>query len=413
MLDMRSLDEMLFRSFIFEHTKKALNEGFNDNIGRTNVQPVFELPKASVWFKLYDALFDFFLRNPKSHKVLNQYSQLKAQVDIDGNFSENICKKNLPSAISLYKENLPTHYTKAQHLQSLEKALHLYASNARGPMYSTYLEQLKKECISIWQNGRQQCEAISLTGHGCMYEVHLLPNEANPNESESKEDDEDEEKDNEDESIDTKREFSRSRHGSNMKSVSLLKHRDSLRNLSNSSRKNEEISNSLSSKKMPVKSHNSNLVSRGASNCGELQRDRKDPFDLKEANFAFYEEFNKLEFNTKRNVIKYDFEVINRPQNVEKSSDPLSVTAFSSNETQTKNSLSSKAVYMDSNENSPIRVYDNFKAQNLVSNSEIPLYRMSNSENQSSFLTNFNSWLFKLMYLPSCGYCSCGNHFIL
>ena len=77
-----------------------------------------------------------------------------------------------------------------------------------------------------------------------MYEVHLLPNEANPNESESKEDDEDDEKDNEDESIDTKREFSRSRHGSNMKSVSLLKHRDSLRNLSNSSRKNEEISNS-------------------------------------------------------------------------------------------------------------------------------------------------------------------------
>ena len=76
----------------------------------------------------------------------------------------------------------------------------------------------------------------------------------------------------------------------------------------------------------------------------------------------------------------------------------MNVTAFSSNETQTKNSLSSKTAYMDSNENSPIRVYDNFKAQNLVSNSEIPLYRMSNSENQSSILTDFNSWLFKLFY---------------
>ena len=53
-------------------------------------------------------------------------------------------------------------------------------------------------------------------------------------------------------------------------------------------------------------------------------------------------DFNKLEFNTKRNVIKYDFEVINRPQNVEKSSDSLNVTEFTSNETQTKNILSSK-----------------------------------------------------------------------
>ena len=388
---MRSIDEMLFRNFVFEHTKKALNEGFNDNIGRTNVSPVFELPKASVWFKLFDALVDFFLKNPKSNKVLNQYSQLKAQVDIDGNFSENICKKNLPSAISLYKENLPTYYTSAQHQQALEKALHLYVNNARGPMYTTYLEQLKKECISIWQNGRQQCEAISLTGHGCMHEVHLLPNEANTNENESKEDDEDEEKDKDDETVETKREFSRSRIGSNIKSLSLLKHRDSLRNLSNNSRRNEEIPNPAS-RKMPVKSHNSNLVSRGASNCGEWQRDRKDPFDLKEANFNFYEEFNKLEFITKKNVVKYDFDMMNRPQGVEKSLETSNLSSLSSSDTQQKKSISTKSLYADSNENSPVLAYDSLKIQNLGSNTEIGLYRMANSENQSNTITNFNSW---------------------
>ena len=385
---MRSIDEILFRNFIFEHTKKALNEGFNDNIGRTNVTPVFELPKASVWFKLYDALVDFFLKNPKSHKVLNQYSQLKAQIDIDGNFSENICKKNLPSAISLYKENLPAYYTKAQHQQSLEKALHIYVSNARGPMYNTYLEQLKSECISIWQNGRQQCEAISLTGHGCMHEVHILPNESNPSENDPKEDDNDEEDDN----LEIRREFNRSRIGSNMKSLSLLKHRDSLRNSSNSSRKNEEMSN-VSSRKMPIKSHNSNLVSRGASNCGEWQRDRKDPFDLKEANFNFFEDFNKLEFITKKTVVKYDFDKINRPQGAEKSFEPsTSSSTLSSNDTHPKNSLGTKSLYTDSNENSPVSIYDNLKIPNVGLNTEIGLYRMSNSENQSNIIANFNSW---------------------
>ena len=75
-LELVSLDETLFRKFIFDHTKKALSEGFNDNIGRTHVQPVFELPKVSVWYKLFDAVVNFFLKNPKSQKVLNHNAQL-------------------------------------------------------------------------------------------------------------------------------------------------------------------------------------------------------------------------------------------------------------------------------------------------------------------------------------------------
>jgi protein SMG8 len=110
-------DAKLFRKFVFEHVKTALNEGFNDNIGRTNVQPVFELPTVNCFDKLFDALCDFFLNEPKSSKIKQQYAQIKSHVDTESQFSENRCKKVLPTALSLYQENLPGHFTKSQHQQ--------------------------------------------------------------------------------------------------------------------------------------------------------------------------------------------------------------------------------------------------------------------------------------------------------
>lgn len=112
------LDAILFREFVFEHVNTALNDGFNDNIGRTNVTPVFELPTSDTWYKTYEALVDFFLGNvPKSSKIATFYSQLKSQIDLDVQFSENRCKKLLQPALGLYQENLPAHYNKLQHQQ--------------------------------------------------------------------------------------------------------------------------------------------------------------------------------------------------------------------------------------------------------------------------------------------------------
>ena len=114
-------DASLFRAFVFEHIKTALSSGFNDNIGRTNVYPVFELPRASTWDKLFDSLCDFFMKEPKSTKMQSQYAQLKSQIDIEAQFSENRCKKVLPTALNLYQEGLPGHYTKSQHQLRVHK----------------------------------------------------------------------------------------------------------------------------------------------------------------------------------------------------------------------------------------------------------------------------------------------------
>jgi len=112
------LDAKLFREFVFEHVRTALGDGFNDNIGRTNVMPVFELPTTDTWYTIYNALVEFFLADvPKNSKIAAYYSQLKSQIDLDVQFSENRCKKLLQPALGLYQENLPAHYNKHQHQQ--------------------------------------------------------------------------------------------------------------------------------------------------------------------------------------------------------------------------------------------------------------------------------------------------------
>ena len=115
-------DAKLFREFVFKHIKIALEDGFNDNFGRTNsIQPVFELTTAETWYNIYESLRDFFLTDtPKSSKLAAYYSQLKSQIDLDVQFSENRCKKLLHPALSLYQESLPAHYNKHQHQQRVD-----------------------------------------------------------------------------------------------------------------------------------------------------------------------------------------------------------------------------------------------------------------------------------------------------
>lgn len=259
-------DATLFRKFVFQHVQTALNDGFNDNIGRTNVNPVFELPTSNSWHKIYDSFFEFFLKEPKSSKIQSYYAQLKSHIDIDVQFSENRCRKVLPTALNAYQENLPGHYTKKQHQQRLDQAVSVYHANARGPMYKHYLEQLKTKCSDIWQNGRQLCESMSLTGHCCINELHRLPSSEFAEEL-----DEDDDNDDDDENEAETGQNSEDEHVSRLRKVGR----------SESKRRGiiHRESSTCSEVRQPrVKRHNSNIITRAASNCGEFQRERKDPF---------------------------------------------------------------------------------------------------------------------------------------
>jgi hypothetical protein len=320
-------DSRLFKKFVYEHIKTAFKEGFNDNIGRTNVNPVFEIPKAGTWFKLFISLVDFFLKEPKSSKMKSNYEQLKALIDIDAQFSENRCKKVLPAALGLYEEGLPPHYTRSQHQQRLDKAVRHYSLQARGPMFSMYMQQLIDECLCIWRNGRQLCEAISLTGNPCVYELHTVPSKNQTVSDEQLETDnkieeriETKEFSNEDPSITSDRSRShkilhRNRGGvvgggSQVKKSNFFKTEHSERNSSTNSSHSRDTKNLQNKTNVAqVKCHSSNIVTRAASNCGEFQLERHDPFDLKEANYDFYAEFSNFVSASKKTLIIYEFDV--------------------------------------------------------------------------------------------------------
>jgi len=240
--DLKTVDSELFSNFLNQHISIAFKEGFNDNIGRTNIAPIFELPKLSNWTKIYETMYEALfnmkstiitnlpqmlvlhttssineqkLINLKS-KLLQHISQIRPYADIDVRFSMNRCKKSLPAALNIYQEGLPQHYTRKQHDSRLDKARHAYSLSARGPMFKKYLKQLENDCLTIWKQGRQLCESISLTGNPCVNEMHDVA----------------------------------------------------------------------------LKTHNSNVITIATSNCGYHQKERIDPFNLKDANYTFYKSFS-------------------------------------------------------------------------------------------------------------------------
>ncbi len=201
-------------------------------------------------------------------------------------------------------------------------------------MFNVYLEKLINQCNDIWLNGRQLCEAVSLTGHCCALELHCLPfrDDFNLNT----------------ESMDeTKRYGLKGELESAKGAKSLLNFSKQSRNAHRYSSRMRIASKAASAASampsLPIRYHSSNIVTRAASNCGEYQMDRKvffvlflfhtaevfllvivyhqkDPFTLKEANFTFYNEFSNIQMITQKNIVKYEFQVFNRANETESES---------------------------------------------------------------------------------------------
>lgn len=51
--------------------------------------------------------------------------------------------------------------------------MRMYRSLARGPCLEEFAIRLDRECDSVWKQGRQSCECISLTGKACRLKVKM------------------------------------------------------------------------------------------------------------------------------------------------------------------------------------------------------------------------------------------------
>lgn len=188
-----------------------------------------EAPTIGLWYRVCEVVYDYFLGTALDNN--SHVKSLSQSLDLDWKFSENRCHKVSPMATSAYLDNLPSHYVQSVHLAQLSHCLRVFAMNARGPAYEHYANQLQEECNQVWWNGRHLCEVMSMTGQPCVYPYHNIP--------------------------DGKAENAEEKTG------------------------------------IPVKSHSSRVTSIAACNCGRTQGTREDPFDLKEANYEFYQNLEK------------------------------------------------------------------------------------------------------------------------
>lgn len=70
--------------------------------------------------------------------------------------------------------NLPALYREEVHKSRLDQVVREFswASGPLGPLCNEYRNRLIEECESIWNKGRRQCNAISVTDRPCVLPMH-------------------------------------------------------------------------------------------------------------------------------------------------------------------------------------------------------------------------------------------------
>uniref|UniRef100_A0A336LT62 Nonsense-mediated mRNA decay factor SMG8 n=1 Tax=Culicoides sonorensis TaxID=179676 RepID=A0A336LT62_CULSO len=168
-----------FRSLIQEHVKEALTHGFDDNLSKYRGKGNFSLPNLKQWLEGFKLLHKIFIQNPIDVNFEANDSDYAAFIenfhgiiDIDERFFEDSCQKGLEFGLSTYKEGLAPYYGFDIHEKRKSDALEAFANYARGPLFDSYYEKLKDTCESIWFNGKQACEILSLRGNPCIMAKH-------------------------------------------------------------------------------------------------------------------------------------------------------------------------------------------------------------------------------------------------
>ncbi|KAL0280635.1 UNVERIFIED_CONTAM: hypothetical protein PYX00_001865 [Menopon gallinae] len=275
-----------FQKFLAAHVELALTKGFDDNVGRHLAPAPFALISIVHFLEVGKRTYSLFVDEESTENAPSEesasktetdlFDTLREHLDIDAKFSEARCAKVLPLALATYQQNSPFHYTREYHENRLAQAMSVLVMHGRGSMMDKYAEQLEKECLKHWQNGRQMCQVLSLTGHPCTNAIHKGGSEERATEFSAAESSE------------------RQREG------------------------------------LEVKEHSSGVRFLSTCNCGRLQAARSDPYTLKAANYDFYtmlaEECGCDQFDVVRFPVfqpsSEDFKaapLLNRKENAQKS----------------------------------------------------------------------------------------------
>jgi len=205
------------------------------NIVRRAMTATRSLPSREDWTRgamlVYDALTlrpEEREKREKDHPLYLDTAVIESyKLDTIGAYSALTCERVIPGCHKIYQDRLPTVYSEKLHKARMKKAADYLKSNSVGPCQPAYVENLEKILKTYWEDGRQACNAVSLTGRPCVYRLHSLPGQ---------------------------------------KSLPCAKGDEGA----------------------TAKHHSTGFNNRHACSCGKTQYQRGDPFDLEEANERFY-----------------------------------------------------------------------------------------------------------------------------
>jgi hypothetical protein len=193
--------DKLLRNYVSIWTKTALsrhplhsntNNNFNNRKGGESSKPQ-PLPNAMQFVSAVVPLISFIFNQtitengldfrkvisqtfPSTKGMIQQIDvilrkKIKDNIEIERVFSKNHSMNLMEKCNETYLQDSPPFYTEQYHTWKKNNIMRMYRSLARGPCMEEYATRLERECDSIWKQGRQSCERVSLTGKACRLKV--------------------------------------------------------------------------------------------------------------------------------------------------------------------------------------------------------------------------------------------------
>ncbi|KAL1236706.1 Nonsense-mediated mRNA decay factor [Trichinella pseudospiralis] len=156
-----------FRNFLLNHIDAVANDFDNDDSIDSTF--VFQVPNLELFLQFASKLYENMITNRATCTLAKKLAE---HLDVDTVLSRELCDRALPLAKDAYEKGLPDFYPKSEHLSKLAQAILVLKQEARGLFLEETIETLKTSCEETWKAGRQQCEAISVTGNICMNPQH-------------------------------------------------------------------------------------------------------------------------------------------------------------------------------------------------------------------------------------------------
>ncbi|KAH8285784.1 hypothetical protein KR018_003922 [Drosophila ironensis] len=226
----REGDEQQFKrqhtawNFLQKHIQDVLHSSFDEGSFKQLPQlRQFHLLGYKDWQDCRDALNKVLVDNAKDPNYETKNEDYKIflhnfedSLNYEKKFWNHLCELGLKKGIASYMNAAPANYGTATHKQLLADATVAFREDGRGPPAEAALAKMTAVCLKHWQDGRQQCEKLSLRSQPC-----TMP------------------------------------------------------------------------KNLPHDKHSSGVIHVSSCNCGRTQGRREDPFNLRQANFDFYEHMAK------------------------------------------------------------------------------------------------------------------------